>query len=410
MIWAGMCCTAIQSSQRQLGQLCCPLTRVRPRGWWRNRQRPAALPLCRGRVDWGDRPRTGRPCPGLERNPCRTWVIRIGETEGTLGCAGEVGLPASGGPPRAVAFGSAMVLGSVARPFRRGAGGRRHPDEPTCPLEAGQAGRHGPMTLQAKANITAPQLGGDLLPQERGLFDPKREYDACGVGFIADLRGGASHDIIKNALYILENLEHRGAVGADPIAGDGAGILIQVPHAFLQEEAARLGIKLPKAGHYAVGHIFMPQDARLRDHCEKVWMRIIREQGLQFLGWRSVPVANAGLSEMVKATEPVHRQLFVGRSKEMKDQQEFERRLYLIRKVVSNAIYYAYKGRDIGHYSVSLSSRTLVYKGMFLSYQVKGYYADLSDPRLASAMALVHQRFSTNTFPSWKLAHPYRMV
>jgi glutamate synthase (NADPH) large chain len=243
-----------------------------------------------------------------------------------------------------------------------------------------------------------------------GLFDPRREYDACGVGFIADLRGGTSHRLIEDALSILENLEHRGAVGADPIAGDGAGILMQVPHAFMQDEAARLGIKLPKAGHYAVGHIFMPQDARLRDHCEKVWMRIIREQGLQFLGWRSVPVANAGLSEMVKATEPVHRQLFVGRSKEMKDQQEFERRLYLIRKVVSNAIYYAYKGRDIGHYSVSLSSRTLVYKGMFLSYQVKGYYRDLSDPRLASAMALVHQRFSTNTFPSWKLAHPYRMV
>jgi len=266
------------------------------------------------------------------------------------------------------------------------------------------------MTLQAKANITAPQLGGDLLPQERGLFDPKREYDACGVGFIADLRGGASHDIIKNALYILENLEHRGAVGADPIAGDGAGILIQVPHAFLEAECARLKIKLPKPGHYAVGHLFMPQDERLRAHCERVWMRIIREEGLEFLGWRSVPVDNSCLSGMVRAVEPVHRQIFIGRPKDMKDQQTFERRLYLIRKVVSNALYFAYKGKDIGHYTVSLSSRTLVYKGMFLSYQVAKYYQDVTDPRLVSAMALVHQRFSTNTFPSWKLAHPYRMV
>jgi glutamate synthase (NADPH) large chain len=260
----------------------------------------------------------------------------------------------------------------------------------------------GQMTLQAKANITAPH------PQ--GLFDPKREYDACGVGFIADLRGGASHDIIKDALYILENLEHRGAVGADPIAGDGGGILIQIPHAFLEAECARLKIKLPKPGHYAVGHLFMPQDERLRAHCERVWMRIIREEGLEFLGWRSVPVDNSCLSGMVRAVEPVHRQIFIGRPKDMKDQQAFERRLYLIRKVVSNALYFAYKGKDIGHYTVSLSSRTLVYKGMFLSYQVAKYYQDVTDPRLVSAMALVHQRFSTNTFPSWKLAHPYRMV
>jgi glutamate synthase (NADPH/NADH) large chain len=267
------------------------------------------------------------------------------------------------------------------------------------------------MTLQGKANITAPHPEGALLPpQPRGLFDPRREYDACGVGFIADLRGGASHDIIKDALYILENLEHRGAVGADPIAGDGAGILMQIPHAFFEAECARLKIKLPKPGHYAVGHLFMPQDERLRAHCERVWMRIIREEGLEFLGWRSVPVDNSCLSGMVRAVEPVHRQILIGRPKDMKDEQAFERRLYLIRKVVSNALYFAYKGKDIGHYTVSLSCRTLVYKGMFLSYQVAKYYQDVTDPRLVSAMALVHQRFSTNTFPSWKLAHPYRMV
>src|SRR5215467_14579252 len=202
------------------------------------------------------------------------------------------------------------------------------------------------MTLQAKATITQLARGGTL-PPPSGLFDPKREYDACGVGFIADLRGGASHDLIKDALYILENLEHRGAVGADPIAGDGAGILMQIPHAFFEAECARLKIKLPKPGHYAVGHLFMPQDERLRAHCERVWMRIIREEGLEFLGWRSVPVDNSCLSGMVRAVEPVHRQIFVGRPEGMDDSQEFERRLYLIRKVVSNALYYAYKDRDI---------------------------------------------------------------
>ena len=243
-----------------------------------------------------------------------------------------------------------------------------------------------------------------------GLFDRKREHDACGVGFIADLKGRSSHQLVSDALAILENLEHRGAVGADPLSGDGAGILIQIPHEFLKDECQALKIKLPKAGHYAVGHLFMPQDERLREHCERVWARLIREEGLEFLGYRSVPVDNASLSDMVRDAEPVHRQIFIGRPKTITDQDEFERKLYMVRKVVSNAIYDAYKGRDIGHYTVSLSSRTLVYKGMFLSFQVKAYYKDLSDPRLASTMALVHQRFSTNTFPSWKLAHPYRMV
>jgi len=289
-----------------------------------------------------------------------------------------------------------------------------------------RAGSLGPRMKQVRAQKRRPHLwaGRELesdmtaqhpgavpfFPAPGGLFDPRREYDACGVGFIADLKGGTSHKLIEDALDILMNVEHRGAVGADPIAGDGAGILIQIPHEFLLEECAKLKIRLPAPGQYAAGHIFMPQDERLRAHCERVWMRIIREEGLEFLGWRSVPVDNSCLSEMVKAVEPVHRQLFIRRPDSMRDQQEFERRLYLIRKVVSNALHYAYKDRDIGHYTVSLSSRTLVYKGMFLSYQVKAYYKDLSDPRLASAMALVHQRFSTNTFPSWKLAHPYRMV
>jgi len=264
-------------------------------------------------------------------------------------------------------------------------------------------------------------LGGEFENEDtKGLFDPKREHDACGVGFIADLKGRKSHQIVADALSILENLEHRGAVGADPLAGDGAGILIQIPHEFLKaecaahgytlDEAKKAGFKLPKPGEYAAGHLFLPQDERLRAHCERVIARIVREEGLEFIGYRDVPVDNSCLSQITKDVEPVHRQLFIGKPKSMKDRDAFERRLYLVRKVVSNALYQAYKGRDIGFYTVSLSSRTLVYKGMFLSYQVKAYYKDLADPRLVSAMALVHQRFSTNTFPSWKLAHLYCMV
>jgi glutamate synthase (NADPH/NADH) large chain len=248
------------------------------------------------------------------------------------------------------------------------------------------------------------------VPERGGLFLRKREHDACGVGFIVHMKGQQSHGIVADALAILDNLEHRGAVGADPTTGDGAGILIQIPHAFLKEECAGLGIALPDPGGYAVGHLFMPQDERLRAHCVRVWARIVRQEGLELLGFREVPVDNASLSELVRSTEPRHLQIFIARPAAMTDENEFERKLFIARKVVSNAIHEAYKGRDIGHYCVSLSSRTLVYKGMFLSYQVKAYYPDLSDPRMTSALALVHQRFSTNTFPSWKLAHPFRMV
>ena len=246
-------------------------------------------------------------------------------------------------------------------------------------------------------------------PEAQGLFDPAQERDACGVGFIANLKGVKSHRVVANALHMLENLEHRGAVGADPLAGDGAGILIQIPHEFFADEMKKAGVSLPKAGDYAIGHVFMPRDARLVAHCQRVWERIVREEGFELLGWRDVPVDNSCLSELVRATEPVQRQVIIKRPDAMK-QEDFERRLFLIRKIVSNAVQNAYKNRDIGHYTVSLSSRTLVYKGMFLSYQVAAYYKDLSDERVVSAMALVHQRFSTNTFPSWKLAHPYRMV
>ena len=246
-------------------------------------------------------------------------------------------------------------------------------------------------------------------PEAEGLFDPALERDACGVGFIANLKGVKSHRVVSDALAMLCNLEHRGAVGADPLAGDGAGMLIQIPHAFFKDECAKLGFKLPEPQQYAVGQLFLPRDERLIAHCQVVWERVLEEEGLKLLGWRDVPVDNSCLSELVKATEPVQRQVFILRPDGMSE-ADFERRLYLARKIVSNTINNTYKGRDIGHYTVSLSSRTVVYKGMFLSYQVGAYYKDLGDERVVSAMALVHQRFSTNTFPSWKLSHPYRMV
>ena len=254
-----------------------------------------------------------------------------------------------------------------------------------------------------------PTTGIYERPEAEGLFDPALERDSCGVGFIANLKGVKSHQVIADALSMLCNLEHRGAVGADPLAGDGAGILIQIPHAFFKDECAKAGFTLPEPQHYAVGQLFLPRDERLIAHCQVVWERVLEEEGLKLLGWRDVPVDNSCLSDLVKATEPFQRQVFIARPEGISE-NEFERQLYLARKIVSNSINNTYKGRDIGHYTVSLSCRTVVYKGMFLSYQVGAYYKDLADERMVSAMALVHQRFSTNTFPSWKLSHPYRMV
>ncbi|MGH2342740.1 glutamate synthase large subunit [Segnochrobactraceae bacterium EtOH-i3] len=245
-----------------------------------------------------------------------------------------------------------------------------------------------------------------------GLYRPDQERDACGVGFVADMKGRRTHSIIEMGLHILENLEHRGAVGADPLMGDGAGLLAQIPHRFFKEECAKLGFDLPEPGEYAVGFFFMPQDDTARKHFEEVIERVITDEGQVLLGWRDVPVDNSSLSKApdIVATEPVHRQIFIGRGTGLTDQDAFERRLFILRKVISNTIYAEHGGSDDRFYIVSLSTRTIVYKGMFLSYQVGTYYKDLKDARFVSALALVHQRFSTNTFPSWKLAHPYRMV
>ncbi len=249
-------------------------------------------------------------------------------------------------------------------------------------------------------------------PAAQGLYDPRNEHDACGVGFIANMKGQRSHQLVVDGLFMLNNLTHRGAVGADPLVGDGAGVLVQIPDRFFREEMAGQGVELPPAGHYAVGHWFMPRDAAQREHIEALIREAAQSEGIPFLGFRDVPVDNSSLSKApeIVASEPYHRQAFFGRPAELENDDEYERRLYILRKVISGRIYAENNNRDIGAYCVSMSSRTVVYKGMFLAFQVGSYYKDLSDPRFETALILVHQRFSTNTFPSWKLAHPYRMV
>ena len=253
-------------------------------------------------------------------------------------------------------------------------------------------------------------LSGIKMPEKQGLYDPAQEHDACGVGFVANFKGAQSHEILQQGLRILENLEHRGAVGADELAGDGSGILIQIPDAFLREETAKLGFVLPTAGDYAVGMVFLPKDAARRRACEEFVEQFVVAEGQTVLGWRDVPVNSEGLGATVKATEPKVRQIFIGVGENVADQDAFERKLFVIRKQVANGD----RARKIDpggdFFTPSMSSRTIVYKGMLLAAQVGSYYTELMDPRVVTALALVHQRFSTNTFPSWRLAHPYRMI
>jgi glutamate synthase (NADPH/NADH) large chain len=249
-----------------------------------------------------------------------------------------------------------------------------------------------------------------LTPRPQGLYDPKYEHDSCGVGFVADMRNRKSHDILEKGLQILANLDHRGAVGADPTLGDGCGILTQIPHGFFAPECARLGFDLPEPGHYAIGQFFMPRHPAARRQVRDIVEEVVAAESQTVLGWRDVPVDNSGLGERVKATEPVMQQIFIGRSASLATENDFERRLFIIRKVVSNRVF-ALGGPEVAeYYPVSLSARTIVYKGMVLVGQLAPYYRDLLDMRYDTALALVHQRFATNTFPSWRLAHPYRMV
>ncbi|MFT6581918.1 MAG: glutamate synthase (NADPH/NADH) large chain [Alphaproteobacteria bacterium] len=258
-----------------------------------------------------------------------------------------------------------------------------------------------------KDTTKSATLGG--FPRPQGLYDPSNEHDACGIGFVANIKGRKSHEIVKQGLQVLVNLTHRGAVGADPKAGDGAGILIQIPDAFYREECAALGFELPAQGDYGVGLIYLPRDDKARDACQTIIDETVLEEGQTILGWRDMPVDNSDLGESVLATEPVIRQIFVGRGENCADTDALERKLFVIRKAARNKI--SLLGDDyIDFYTPSFSARTVVYKGMVLADQVETFYKDLQDERVVSAMALVHQRFSTNTFPAWKLAHPFRMI
>ncbi len=247
--------------------------------------------------------------------------------------------------------------------------------------------------------------------QQHGLYDPAQEHDACGVGFVAHIKGHKSHAIVAQALKILENLDHRGAVGADALMGDGAGILIQLPDQLYREEMAQQGIHLPPPGEYGVGIIFLPKEHASRLACEQEMERAIKAEGQVLLGWRDVPVnAAMPMSPAVRKTEPIIRQVFIGRGADVIVQDALERKLYLIRKTASANIQRLKLTHSKEYYVPSMSSRTVVYKGLLLANQVGEYFLDLQDARCVSALGLVHQRFSTNTFPEWPLAHPYRYV
>jgi len=247
-------------------------------------------------------------------------------------------------------------------------------------------------------------------PGPQGLYDPAHEHDSCGVGFVAHIKGKKSHAIVEQGLTILKNLTHRGAVGWDPKLSDGAGCLIQIPDKLYREDMAKRGVKLPSLGQYGVGMVFLPRDPASRLACEYEIERAVKDEGQVLLGWRDVPVDNSDLAEPAQRIEPVMRQIFIGRGKGITVTDALERKLYIIRKSAGHAIQALKLAHGKEFYVPSMSARTVCYKGMLMAYQVGEYYLDLKDPRAESALALVHQRFSTNTFPSWDLAHPFRMI
>ncbi|MBV2183560.1 MAG: glutamate synthase large subunit, partial [Rhizobium sp.] len=252
------------------------------------------------------------------------------------------------------------------------------------------------------------------MPVQQGLYDPRNEHDACGVGFIVNIKGEKSHETVSRGLQILVNIDHRGAVGADPLMGDGAGILIQIPDALLREWAGQNDVTLPKPGDYGVAMCFLPRDAAARDFAVAHFEKLIEKEGQHLIGWRDVPVDTNGLGAAVLEEMPVIRQAIVGRGESVGDQDAFERKLLAIRKQTQNPLADMAKKEGLPGldelYMPSFSTRTVVYKGLLLAGQVGSFYDDLRDPLCTSAIALVHQRFSTNTFPSWKLAHPYRYI
>src|SRR5260370_6219780 len=253
------------------------------------------------------------------------------------------------------------------------------------------------------------------LPAKQGLYDPWYEHDACGVGFIVDLKGCKSHHLVQKAIQILLNLEHRGACGCEKNTGDGAGIVLQTPHRFLALECDRLNIPLPDYGDYAVGLVFLPTDLEDRRHCEQLFEQFVAEEGQRLLGWRDVPTNHAPIGPTARAAQPVIRQIFVGRCRPDRigppvDELAFERKLYVIRRRIENAVKASGLAERHKFYVPILSYKTLIYKGMLNSSQMATFYPDLLDPAVETALALVHARFSTNTFPNWARAHPYRYL
>src|SRR5690554_2338125 len=284
---------------------------------------------------------------------------------------------------------------------------------PAYDSSAGPAGKAPSVIPRTAASDTRAAVtrtvGG--LPPPQGLYHPENEHDACGVGFVAHIKGRKSHAIIEQGLKILENLDHRGAVGADELMGDGAGILIQIPDQLYREEMAAQGVELPPPDEYGVAMVFLPKETASRLACEQELERAVRDEGQVVLGWRDVPVdREMPMSPTVRDCEPVIRQLFIGRGPGISVPDALERKLYVIRKTASHAIQQMKLAHGQEYFVPSISVRTVVYKGLLLANQVGRYYRDLSDARAVSALALVHQRFSTNTFPAWPLAHPYRMI
>jgi glutamate synthase (NADPH/NADH) large chain/glutamate synthase (ferredoxin) len=265
-----------------------------------------------------------------------------------------------------------------------------------------------PQTIREAA---AKPAGADKKHRPDPLYDAAFEHDACGVGFVAHIKGERSHRIVEMGLQVLDNLVHRGASGCDPETGDGAGILLQVPDAFLRRECERLGITLPEPDQYGVGMAFLPQDEVARARCIEIVESVTRREGQVFLGWRDVPVDSSRIGSQAREAEPVIRQFFVGCGRMTCDYAAFALKLYVIRKVIEQEIEDATGIPDPSQFYIpSLSARTIIYKGLLLPHQMRGYYQDLTDESMVSAIALVHQRFSTNTFPSWPLAHPYRYI
>lgn len=249
-----------------------------------------------------------------------------------------------------------------------------------------------------------------VIPPKQGLYDPAFEKDACGMGFVAHIKGKASHEIVSQALTMLANMEHRGGQGSEPNSGDGAGILLQIPHRFFAAEATKLGFALPDAGQYGVGMLFLPHDEAARTKQEEELVRIAEAEGQRVLGFRTVPTRDDMLGRSAKAAKPFVRQVFIGRSADLKEDLDFERKLYVIRRRAELAIRYSGAEHGDAFYVSSLSCRKVVYKGMLTTEQVGQFYLDLRDETLESAIAMVHSRFSTNTFPSWERAHPYRFM